>query len=247
MGPVDRAMPYFQNTLGFRLPPRANPADFLLEVALGRHASEKMPKFRWPHLYGLWDAHIEACKRAREDGDEADQTKAYASFMSARVKAIGGNEDSKSSGAPPILRRQNSLLGDDDVDNCHKCCEALRETVRRFWLTTLHDTWQYWFGPRGVCRESAAWLHAVTVGLFASDPVRDSPRFHVVFWLCLVRSFKQVYGNLHNFLLENVLHVGAGLFLAINAQVRPPNPSEPAAIINPNPYSHPLARARAGP
>eukprot|EP00887_Chlorella_sp_A99_P006238 scaffold3.g6238.t1 len=56
LGPTQLALPYFES-LGFHLPPKENPADFVLDVISGSVPRAGAESFQPEELFGLWDSY----------------------------------------------------------------------------------------------------------------------------------------------------------------------------------------------
>ncbi|KAF9585246.1 hypothetical protein BGW38_003236 [Lunasporangiospora selenospora] len=86
--------------------------------------------------------------------------------------------------------------------------ESLRKSVRIFIIES-----RMWWG--GVMSET---LETVE-GIFLSrkDPVRNTANPFMMFWLCLMRARLQIYRNQRQFLYDQLLHLGCGLFISIAA------------------------------
>lgn len=87
-----------------------------------------------------------------------------------------------------------------------------------FWFfgETVQDIWE-WF--KDVMSE--LWESVVSVTHFVtrtSDPIRETPGFFFVFWLCLKRAVSQVLLSPVKFLVDLLLHLGSGAFISIASQ-----------------------------
>jgi len=68
-------------------------------------------------------------------------------------------------------------------------------------------------------------------------PVRKTPNLFTVFWLDFKRACLQLYRNLSSFFLDQVLHLGCGLFISIASQdfvYLPKQPNEVCTLAPPN-------------
>jgi len=73
--------------------------------------------------------------------------------------------------------------------------------------------------------------------LCGKKQVRKTPNLFVVFWLDFKRACLQIYRNLSSFFLDQVLHLGCGLFISIASQdfvYLPKQPNEVCALAPPN-------------
>ncbi|KAG0263628.1 hypothetical protein BG011_008478 [Mortierella polycephala] len=86
--------------------------------------------------------------------------------------------------------------------------QTLGKTFRIFAI----DTRVYW---RGIFAETLETIQ----GLFLrrKDPIRNTASPFMMFWLCLSRARLQIYRNRRQFLYDQLLHLGCGMFISIAA------------------------------
>ncbi|KAF9325349.1 hypothetical protein BGZ91_002458, partial [Linnemannia elongata] len=86
------------------------------------------------------------------------------------------------------------------------------ETVQKSIRIFLIETRMWW---KGVFAETLETIE----GLFLrrNDPVRNTANPFVMFWLCLNRARLQIYRNQRQFLYDQLLHLGCGLFISVAA------------------------------
>jgi len=68
-------------------------------------------------------------------------------------------------------------------------------------------------------------------------PIRETPKLTTVFWLDFKRACLQIYRNLYSFFLDQVLHLGCGIFISIASQdfvYLPKQPNEVCSLAPPN-------------
>ncbi|KAK3837381.1 MAG: hypothetical protein J3R72DRAFT_512813 [Linnemannia gamsii] len=84
--------------------------------------------------------------------------------------------------------------------------ETIQKSVRIFVI----ESRMWW---KGVFAETLETIQ----GLFLrrNDPVRNTANPFVMFWLCLNRARLQIYRNQRQFLYDQLLHLGCGLFISI--------------------------------
>jgi len=75
-------------------------------------------------------------------------------------------------------------------------------------------------------------------GVFSrKPPVRETPSLLTVFWLDFKRACLQIYRNLSSFFLDQVLHLGCGIFISMASQdfvYLPKQPNEICSLAPPN-------------
>ncbi|KAG0371049.1 hypothetical protein BGZ54_000967 [Gamsiella multidivaricata] len=86
--------------------------------------------------------------------------------------------------------------------------EALKKTFRVF----IIDSRMWWHGVFAETKETI-------LGLFLKrrDPIRNTASPFKMFWLCLSRARLQIYRNQRQFLYDQLLHLGCGMFISIAA------------------------------
>jgi len=86
--------------------------------------------------------------------------------------------------------------------------ETLKKSVRVF----IIDSRMWW---KGIFAETQETI----LGLFLKrrDPIRNTASPFRMFWLCLMRARIQIYRNQRQFLYDQLLHLGCGMFISIAA------------------------------
>ncbi|KAF9092099.1 hypothetical protein BGX29_010606 [Mortierella sp. GBA35] len=86
------------------------------------------------------------------------------------------------------------------------------ETVQKSFRIFVIESRMWW---KGVFAETLETIQ----GLFLrrKDPVRNTANPFVMFWLCLNRARLQIYRNQRQFLYDQLLHLGCGLFISVAA------------------------------
>ncbi|KAF9174329.1 hypothetical protein BGX21_000215 [Mortierella sp. AD011] len=105
--------------------------------------------------------------------------------------------------------------------------ETIQRTIRIFFI----DTRMWW---RGVFEETKETLS----GLFfkGRDPIRNTASPLMMFWLCLSRARLQIYRNQRQFLYDQLLHLGCGMFISVAASKFDYYGSQPDLICAMTPY-----------
>ncbi|KAF9319425.1 hypothetical protein BG003_009084 [Podila horticola] len=86
--------------------------------------------------------------------------------------------------------------------------ETLQRSIRIFFI----DSRMYW---KGVFAETSETIQGL---LFKRrDPIRNTANPFMMFWLCLSRARLQIYRNQRQFLYDQLLHLGCGMFISIAA------------------------------
>ncbi|KAF9424997.1 hypothetical protein BGZ76_003467 [Entomortierella beljakovae] len=86
--------------------------------------------------------------------------------------------------------------------------ETFQRTLRIFWI----DTRMWWHGVIDETKETLS-------GMFfkGRDPIRNTASPFMMFWLCFNRARLQIYRNQRQFLYDQILHLGCGMFISIAA------------------------------
>ncbi|KAF9971153.1 hypothetical protein BGZ73_005936 [Actinomortierella ambigua] len=86
--------------------------------------------------------------------------------------------------------------------------ETLQKSMRIFAI----ETRMWW---KGVFAETAETIEGIF--LRRKDPVRNTANPFMMFWLCFNRARLQIYRNQRQFLYDQLLHLGCGMFISIAA------------------------------
>eukprot|EP00469_Lotharella_globosa_P013620 CAMPEP_0167789252 /NCGR_PEP_ID=MMETSP0111_2-20121227/10568_1 /TAXON_ID=91324 /ORGANISM="Lotharella globosa, Strain CCCM811" /LENGTH=973 /DNA_ID=CAMNT_0007681371 /DNA_START=21 /DNA_END=2942 /DNA_ORIENTATION=+ len=210
IGPREEALPYFE-LLGFEKPPNQNPADFFLEVAMGRTESSKLVNFHWSGLFALWEDHCRAVEADKLGGAE---------YVKQMEQAIKKTNDNTLKRQESMRESQASSAGDEKPGACSKFCAKLGDFFKRFFYVITVELYRYWFSAdNGVCVELFTWLKSIACWFNPgySNPIRQLPNGFYIFWLCLQRAVKQTYGDFGAFLGEMALPIAVGLLSSATA------------------------------
>eukprot|EP00470_Lotharella_oceanica_P000916 CAMPEP_0170168654 /NCGR_PEP_ID=MMETSP0040_2-20121228/1607_1 /TAXON_ID=641309 /ORGANISM="Lotharella oceanica, Strain CCMP622" /LENGTH=870 /DNA_ID=CAMNT_0010406947 /DNA_START=54 /DNA_END=2666 /DNA_ORIENTATION=- len=201
MGPREGCGKYF-DLLGFQIGDQ-NPADFYLQVAMGRVKSEKLINFHWSGLYDLWLSHEKAIEQYEEV-----KSPEYVEAMEQAIKKM--NEET--------LQRQatmKSLGGKRPSKEGEGCCANTGSLCKRFWIVLCVDSYRYF---ESLFVELFLWLKSMVCACNPNaQPVRSLPNFFVIFWLCLCRAMKQTYGSFEKVAGDMALPIGVGLLNSCTA------------------------------
>ncbi|KAG0329380.1 hypothetical protein BG004_002343 [Podila humilis] len=86
--------------------------------------------------------------------------------------------------------------------------ETVQKSVRIFFI----ESRMWWKGVFNETRETVEGLF-----LRRKDPVRNTANPFMMFWLCLNRARLQIYRNQRQFMYDQILHLGCGLFISVAA------------------------------
>ncbi|KAG0003168.1 hypothetical protein BGZ65_001952 [Modicella reniformis] len=88
-----------------------------------------------------------------------------------------------------------------------------------FWETLQKSTRIFIIESRMWWKDVSGETLETVQGMFLrrQDPVRNTPNPFMMFWLCLNRARLQIYRNQRQFLYDQLLHLGCGLFISIAA------------------------------
>ncbi|KAF9956319.1 hypothetical protein BGZ65_002825, partial [Modicella reniformis] len=86
--------------------------------------------------------------------------------------------------------------------------ETFKKTLRIFAI----DSRMWWYGVFAETKETF-----LGICLKRRDPIRNTANPFMMFWLCLSRARLQVYRNQRQFLYDQLLHLGCGMFISIAA------------------------------
>mmetsp|Transcript_29077 Transcript_29077/g.40223 ORF Transcript_29077/g.40223 Transcript_29077/m.40223 type:complete len:727 (-) Transcript_29077:189-2369(-) len=211
MGERERCLPYFQ-LLGFQKPPNQNPADFFLEVSMGRRESKKLVNFHWSGLFGLWKAH----EKAKEADPELKEY--YIKAMEEAIKKT--NQDTlkrQMSTRAKLEEEKRKQQGEGALSNL---CKSFGDISQRFFYVVSVEYYRYWISPdSGLLPEMYDWVKATSCYFNPSydHPTREQPNFFYLLYLCFGRAFKQTYGVFDDFMGDLVLPVAVGLLVSASA------------------------------
>ncbi|KAF9925214.1 hypothetical protein FBU30_004972 [Linnemannia zychae] len=105
--------------------------------------------------------------------------------------------------------------------------ETIQKTIRIFVI----DSRMWWSGVFAETKETL-------LGLFLKrkDPIRNTASPMMMFWLCLSRARLQIYRNQRQFLYDQLLHLGCGMFISIAASKFDYLGSQPDFVCAMTPY-----------
>ncbi|KAG0060191.1 hypothetical protein BGZ89_012477 [Linnemannia elongata] len=105
------------------------------------------------------------------------------------------------------------------------------ETLQRTFRIFLIDSRMWWSGVFAETKETI-------LGLFLKrkDPIRNTASPFMMFWLCLSRARLQIYRNQRQFLYDQLLHLGCGMFISIAASKFDYLGSQPDLVCAMTPY-----------
>ncbi|OUM66640.1 hypothetical protein PIROE2DRAFT_68925 [Piromyces sp. E2] len=208
-GPVAKAHEYFER-IGFPCPPEENPADFFMDVTSGKIPSSLKADFKPSDLFDYWELY---------NSNKDDES--FKIFISSRTKYDLFKKEHLPKSAKEI--KVNPFLAFFDV-------------FRDLFFYIIDIFQEIWENICNLCRFAYMSVLFVLNKLFNAsfkvqfDPIRETPNIFTVFWLDFKRACLQIYRNLHSFFLDQVLHLGCGMFISIASQDFTYLPQQPKEI-----------------
>ncbi|KAF9281590.1 hypothetical protein BGZ68_006536 [Mortierella alpina] len=132
-----------------------------------------------------------------------------------RHKSVTMSRDSVHQGSSPSSPRHSMAFTDfTSMYSTPPPPENLTfwETVQKSTRIFLIDSRMWWKGVLTETYETAAGLL-----LQRRDPIRNTANPFMMFWHCLQRARLQIYRNQRQFLYDQLLHLGCGLFISVAA------------------------------
>ncbi|ORX56125.1 hypothetical protein BCR36DRAFT_346791 [Piromyces finnis] len=209
-GPVAKAHEYFER-IGFPCPPSENPADFYMDVTSGKIPSSLKADFKPVDLFDYWEIY--------NNSEKADD--AFKIFISSRTKYDLYKKEHLPKSASEI--KINPILSFFDI---------FRDII--FYINDIFK--ELSFNIYKFFRFIYMSILLVCNKLFCTsfkvrfDPIRETPNMFTVFCLDFKRACLQIYRNLHSFFLDQVLHLGCGMFISIASQDFTYLPQQPKEI-----------------
>ncbi|CAG8436016.1 6344_t:CDS:10 [Scutellospora calospora] len=187
-GPTNKAMEYFQ-TLGFNCPEEESPADFMMEIASGKIQPADRSDITIIDLFETWERYRESEKAAFRSPSTMHDTK------------IGGFE-----------KDDEALLGEEEPPKKRRnCFVAFWQEVCIPFIHLINDIGEY---IADVGSEFSEFITR-TFCFYRKDPIRETPNILVAFILLFKRACIQLYRNRTQFLLDQLLHLGCGIFISL--------------------------------
>ncbi|KAK3839471.1 MAG: hypothetical protein JOS17DRAFT_712592 [Linnemannia elongata] len=214
-GPRTEAPLYFA-AIGFPIPKDASPSDFYMDVISNNVKSNITKKFKPFYLHRYWDSY---CKRAQ--CFYADSKTGGSSTPAAPRSGVSTPR------ASMAISDFHSMYDTPPMPEHLTWIETLQKTCRIF----LIDSRMWWSGVFAETKETI-------LGLFLKrkDPIRNTASPFMMFWLCLSRARLQIYRNQRQFLYDQLLHLGCGMFISIAASKFDYLGSQPDLVCAMTPY-----------
>jgi ABC-type multidrug transport system ATPase subunit len=210
-GPVDKATQYFER-IGFPCPPNDNPADFFMDVTSGKIPSSLKADFKPSDLFDYWSLY-----NVNKD-DES-----FRIFISSRTKY-------------DLFKKTHLPKSADEIKVDPVI--AFFDIFRDFFYYILDILEEIWENIYGFFRYIYVFFHntfalcSKSIEKIEYDPVRSTPNVFTVFWLDFKRACLQIYRSLKSFFLDQILHLGCGIFISIASQDFTYLPQQPKELCN---------------
>jgi len=209
-GPVAKAHEYFER-IGFPCPPDENPADFFMDVTSGKIPSSLKADFKPSDLFDYWDLY----------SSKKDENNFKININSRTQYDLMKKDKNQPKSADEI--KVNPVLAFFDI---------FRD-IFYYFVDILQELWE------NICKFFRFVYMSILLvmnKIFGAsfkvqfDPVRETPNMFSVFWFDFKRACLQIYRNLHSFFLDQVLHLGCGMFISIASQDFTYLPQQPKEI-----------------
>eukprot|EP00833_Pecoramyces_ruminatium_P006646 jgi/Orpsp1_1/1180678/evm.model.c7180000074299.1 len=210
-GPVEKAHQYFER-IGFPCPPNENPADFFMDVTSGKIPSSLKADFKPSDLFDYWDLY---------NINKDDET--FKVFISSRTKYDLFKKTHLPKSAAEV--KVNPVIAFFDI-------------FRDFYFYIIDILEELKENIYGIFR----YIYLIFYNLFnifnsekpkkEFDPIRSTPNVFIVFWLDFKRACLQIYRSIRSFILDQVLHLGCGMFISIATQDFTYLPQQPKELCN---------------
>jgi len=210
-GPVKQAQEYFER-IGFPCPPGENPADFFMDVTSGKVPSSLKADFVPSDLFDYWDLF------SRNLNDES-----FRVLVRSKTKY-------------EVYKKKYLPKSPDEikVNPMHVVVDLFRDIL--YYFVDIFQ--EIWSNVCGIARSIFKIFALISNKFFSTgfntstDPIRETPNLFTVFWLDFKRACLQIYRNLRTFFLDQVLHLGCGMFISVASQDFTYLPQQPQEICN---------------
>jgi len=210
-GPVKEAQEYFER-IGFPCPPGENPADFFMDVTSGKVPSSLKADFVPSDLFDYWDLF------SRNLNDES-----FRVLVRSKTKY-------------EVYKKKYLPKSPDEikVNPMHVVVDLFRDIL--YYFVDIFQ--EIWSNVCGIARSIFKIFALISNKFFSTgfntstDPIRETPNLFTVFWLDFKRACLQIYRNLRTFFLDQVLHLGCGMFISVASQDFTYLPQQPQEICN---------------
>ena len=193
-GPCSRVAEYLGH-VGFVIPSGENPADFALEVTMGRVSRR---------------VHVDDEKKADEKNNSGGDEETV-EFEPRDLFGLWRNQGA--AWRPKHLK----VLTDPDAEVKEHSAHVDQNAVSGIGyaasrlLAHAGSEWQAWASD--VWSELSSWTKSLFG--FGRAPARRVAGSLKLYYLCLVRAFTQVYRDKSSFMRDLAMHIGLGLFLSV--------------------------------
>ncbi|KAI8602074.1 hypothetical protein EDD21DRAFT_336349 [Dissophora ornata] len=188
-GPRGEASNYFA-AIGFPTPKDSSPSDFYMDVISNNVKSNITKKFKPFYLHRYWESEPARPKNV------------------TKLRNSGVHPGAATPRSSMALSEFHSLYDSPPEPEKLTWSETLKKAMRIFVI----DSRMWWQGLFEETKETLS-------GLFMKgrDPIRNTASPAMMFWLCLSRARLQIYRNQRQFLYDQLLHLGCGMFISVAA------------------------------
>lgn len=178
LGPTADALTYFEG-LGFIMPPKCNPADFLIDVVSGSIPRAGFPEFIKEDLFTLWEEHQskdldssqrDQAPRRSEQIENSSPALPYGSSSSVENDFADDTDDEESGVRSRLIKPQKSIQGgkkahldynsNDSSSSFGERDFVLPKAAKRVTSSIFHQFW--WFFVRGLLQQKRNWISILT-------------------------------------------------------------------------------------
>ncbi|KAI8605577.1 hypothetical protein EDD21DRAFT_299344, partial [Dissophora ornata] len=198
-GPRTEAPAYFA-AIGFPVPDNSSPSDFYLDVISNNVKSRITKKFKPFYLTRYWESYPpsqshQKCHSRHKSVTMSPESIHQRSAPSSPRASMAYSDFTSMYSTPPPPENLTTW-------------ETLQKSTRIF----LIESRMWW---NGVFAETVETVQGIF--LRREDPIRNTASPFMMFWLCLSRARLQIYRNQRQFLYDQLLHLGCGLFISVAA------------------------------
>ncbi|KAI9229766.1 MAG: hypothetical protein DHS80DRAFT_22089 [Piptocephalis tieghemiana] len=218
-GPRDKAPAYFAS-IGFPVPADENPADFYLAVTSNKVKSKLNSSFVPNDLFRYWEEAQQGPYHGKSIGSSDPAAPHAIAMLSTQSSSTDPSHGPMTSTGihhkeGPLSSVSGMNWGDEEVKQGKK--EGIGAIPGHMWTAVTTGITEVGMYIADVFNELGRWFLGLLL-FWKRDPIRHTPSGFTVFWLCLKRSFTQIFRSRSQFLWDQLLHLGCGAFISIAAR-----------------------------